>query len=427
MPYLYEIDDARDERPLDPPLQETCGTCAAMDAGELLAGGRRVEIGYCRAAGMDVTKRKELPMNEKKTREEMSGMELLRRLADDVMQDVPLWVALSSASDGRWGENAGGETLAAALRGIADRIEADRASEAKARSAEDREAAERLRKLRHPDCIYVRNAAMGWEQSPPMRYSEANSAFRDRLVELLDGCPGERPVPEGVEWPRYEDGRKVAFGDRICGDESQRAVAEVCFCDSGDTALCDGGGEIIASLFPGERVLRDEATAADGKPLVEGETAYALSSGLPYSVASVEADGSVQARLDGIGCPERFAADSLTHARPEVLDVVGHPFCVGDTVYIIEDGSAREVVKIARDGMIRLSGIGWYRPCAVRVTPPASQEAIDSDALKNAGDYCKAHPEANALREDGLSCKQAQIAHLLRRQRELDANGGEAS
>lgn len=49
MPYLHEIDDARDERPLDVP--ETCSTCAAMDAGEVRIGGRPVEVGYCRKYG----------------------------------------------------------------------------------------------------------------------------------------------------------------------------------------------------------------------------------------------------------------------------------------------------------------------------------------------------------------------------------------
>lgn len=55
MPYLYEMDDARDERPLESPLQETCGTCAALDAGEIFAGGRMVEIGYCRKYGCFVS------------------------------------------------------------------------------------------------------------------------------------------------------------------------------------------------------------------------------------------------------------------------------------------------------------------------------------------------------------------------------------
>lgn len=250
---------------------------------------------------------------EEKTREDMSGMELLRRLADDVYQAPSLYCAVRDEGQEWWRARPNGERLADALRGIADKIEADRASASAARSAEDREAAERL----------------------------------DTLTTL----------------------------------------------------------------------------AADGKPLIEGETVYNLSNGWPYVVASCSEDKQVQARYGGHGCPEWLIASRLTHARPEVLDADGEPVHVGDTVYIPEDGSPRKVSKIADDGRLYVEWIGWYRPHEVRITPPDSQEAIDSDALKNAGDYCNEHPEAAALRERGLSCKQAQIAHLLRRQRELDKGG----
>lgn len=60
-----------------------------------------------------------------KTREESTGMELLRRLADDVRGDVYLWPNLDFRNDAWWGTEQCGESLAHALRSIADKIDAD--------------------------------------------------------------------------------------------------------------------------------------------------------------------------------------------------------------------------------------------------------------------------------------------------------------
>lgn len=338
-------------------------------------------------------------MSEKtneKTREDMGGMELLRRLADDVYQAPSLWYCLEHGREGWWGAKGGGESLAHALRSIVDRIEADLASELEAAASETHEL-----KIEERFADDIRSGRKTFEiRREDDRRFEVGDTIGFRVV----GSHGEDAPWHALNRKRY----RVSYVLRGWGVEDGHAALAV---------EPDGGLNCFSPATPYPVV------AADGKPLIEGEEVYNLSNGWPYVVVACSEDGQVQARYSGHGCPEWFLASRLTHARPEAKDADGLPVHVGDTVYIPEDGSPRKVSKIAEDDGLYVDWIGWYRAHEVRITPPDSQEAIDSDALKSAGDYCKAHPEADALREDGLSCKQAQIAHLLRRQRELDKGG----
>ena len=63
MPYLFEIDEARDERPLA--LERTCMSCGASEVGIVDSGGEELIVGFCH--------KYEMFMNEEELNEDQRG------------------------------------------------------------------------------------------------------------------------------------------------------------------------------------------------------------------------------------------------------------------------------------------------------------------------------------------------------------------
>lgn len=133
----------------------------------------------------------------------------------------------------------------------------------------------------------------------------------------------------------------------------------------------------------------------------------------------------------------------------EVLGADGEPIKVGETVYPIDGewiGIPLEVSGIESPASVKVylsAGKSWttFHADSLTHTPPDTQERIDEDARKNSIRYwgcedfsCDECPalidgkkpiafyELDLVRD---SCSEAQKLDLLRRQRELDAKGGE--
>ena len=47
MPLLYEIDEARDERPLEPPREKTCLNCQRSEVGTVNIDAGSFVVGFC--------------------------------------------------------------------------------------------------------------------------------------------------------------------------------------------------------------------------------------------------------------------------------------------------------------------------------------------------------------------------------------------
>ena len=194
----------------------------------------------------------------------------------------------------------------------------------------------------------------------------------DDVQDAIDSELHKRLMPPGMEWPRFDDGERVEFGSAVDGLGGPcekfiftRSMGGVC-------QLQDAGGRMV-NVLHGGRVKRQ---------------------------------------------------------KPEVLGADGLPIKIGDTVYLESFGSPFTVVGF--DGAY-LNGAdgGYLRSACATHTPPDTQERIDKDAIMDAGKYVAGHPEAAGMREPpgSLSAKQAMMADLLCRQRELDARtmGGDAS
>lgn len=99
-----------------------------------------------------------------------------------------------------------------------------------------------------------------------------------RLIGAIsDRIDAERALPEGIEWPRFEDGELVKIGDEVEFEDETMRVFSVAFTFNGwvlwcaresfDGRLCGSYGELVKR--PTLKVLD-----ADGAPIEVGDTVY---------------------------------------------------------------------------------------------------------------------------------------------------------
>lgn len=160
--------------------------------------------------------------------------------------------------------------------------------------------------------------------------------WKARIRDAVKGANASKsmPLPEGIEWPTYEDGELVEFGGVAKVREDIGEVIEVRF----HTGKCS------------------EVTIA-----FEGE-----STATHYMV------------VDG---------PHLKRPEPEVLDADGVPIKVGDTVWNVESGKRYEVLKLpAKNSYQSIAvrgedGTDGFDPTCLTHRKPDTQESIDADAM----------------------------------------------
>ena len=141
--------------------------------------------------------------------------------------------------------------------------------------------------------------------------------------ERLRGMVRERALPDGVEWPRFEDGGLVGFGDEVEHEGETWKVTGVGFESPGFYIGLRCGFNIGAmSGSYGERVKRPtpKVLDADGAPIEVGDTVYFVGgSGTRFAVKDIDfkPDGAFVDIID----EDRYSAtvnpESLTHERPD--------------------------------------------------------------------------------------------------------------
>ena len=127
-------------------------------------------------------------------------------------------------------------------------------------------------------------------------------------------------LPEGVEWPRFEDGELVKIGDEVDGDgETMAAKAVTLFAKGWDMTLEANDAIAVLSGTNGERVKRPsrQVLDADGVPIEVGDVVYLRNNGRRGTVVGIYADecmtlvdydGMITVRTDGV---------CLSHKRPD--------------------------------------------------------------------------------------------------------------
>lgn len=169
----------------------------------------------------------------------------------------------------------------------------------------------------------------------------------DILGALENGA--ERLMPEGMEWPRFEDGEPVRPGDRLLdkGGDWFKAVSFVFTCDwwsvrgyqtEGFGDLNDKTRRKLEGMAYGTCVKRPapKVLAADGEPLEAGQTVY-LPDGMPVHVTAI---GDMKAGQETVfGKAGNDITDSewqavlLTHQRPDSWERLEEDAKIGRCAY----------------------------------------------------------------------------------------------
>lgn len=144
-------------------------------------------------------------------------------------------------------------------------------------------------------------------------------ASDEELVEKI----GKRLMPEGMEWPRFEDGELVKIGDFIASPESgeRREVDCINFFD--DAWYFGLVGASSERLDRRERVKRPPVLAADGEPLEAGQTVWDVESGIEYEVVGIHVDEDSPVRVmrtDGSHLAKAAKPSTLTHEQPDTWE-----------------------------------------------------------------------------------------------------------
>ena len=200
-------------------------------------------------------------------------------------------------------------------------------------------------------------------------------------------------LPEGVEWPRFEDGELVKFGNHICQQLEN---------PKGETLELEGG-------------VRSFTFAIDFVSVSDGKNELCFLYGEP-----------------------------IKRPEPEVLDADGVPIKVGDTVwYVDHEGNCIERIvdrfetrsDLERVMVFFTNGL-FMHPEELTHRKPDTLEAIEADAAKDPCAYfngrtpdkcadCKLHADDDGFDFDVqfAECRTAMARDLLARQRKL--MGGE--
>ena len=174
--------------------------------------------------------------------------------------------------------------------------------------------------------------------------------YADLFERIADRIDAERALPEGIEWPRFEDGELVKVGDTVGSDEPFTAK-EIAF--EPERWLIKASSRSAFGCFHGafgDPVKRQtpKVLDADGAPIEVGDVVYYDGEPHPLTVVGITRDGK-DALVDANGeesCVEGGRPQDFSHDAPKpVLDADGVPIKVGDTVYFVGGSGARYAVK----------------------------------------------------------------------------------
>lgn len=169
----------------------------------------------------------------------------------------------------------------------------------------------------------------------------------DRLVthddvKDLPDIPWHGKLPN-VNWPRYESGEFVMFGDALpqFADTIYKTVKTISFNENGVVTIGNAGGSAKRTVIlkPGERVERPTIPAADDKPLEVGQTVWNVNNGIKFTVVGLPRSGEYQAvklRRDN-GTFTGLDPDQLTHERPSHISQDGVALSKGMTVWLLDE------------------------------------------------------------------------------------------
>lgn len=152
----------------------------------------------------------------------------------------------------------------------------------------------------------------------------------DKMKAIADRIDAERALPEGMEWPRFEDDELVKVGDDVEYKGETMRVYLATLDAAGWALWCSREGvDGRLSGSYGERVKRPapeapEVLDADGVPIEVGDTVWATYNGCKHIVMAVCSDGSFHPEMvKDDGCMVEYDeggwdfAKKVTHEQPD--------------------------------------------------------------------------------------------------------------
>ena len=309
------------------------------------------------------------------------------------------------------------------------------------------------------------------ELGPRELLAKATGSFRacaamsdaryDEIERLRSEIDAMRPrlMPEGMEWPRFEDGEPVLIGDRVPTEVGGEELFQVHLGSSGYSLYTETCDEYRGY---GERVERPEPKVldADGAEIRVGDTVWAVGDAWPsMDVLEIKPCDDPDEPEHLVWCGEMRGdplsdagkvkrwriADQLTHRVP-VLAADGRPLRVGEMVYSTENGAEFTVMAVDavsagvhvrwgydfedKSGTIAAELLTHERPVA------DSWERLEEDCAKGDLEYCIERglldPSCDAVEGDassrhcidcGCTCGEKMARDLVRRAKKLAERG----
>lgn len=226
---------------------------------------------------------------------------------------------------------------------------------------------------------------------------------KERCVALRNEVKS-RLMPEGMEWPCFDDGEPVRIGDEYADTFGANTVATIEFGD-GYSAINSNtpGGYVVGKCegAHGRYVPRPAPKVLDavGVEIRVGDEVWDVDGSGPFIVSGFVGE-PLAVIFEITECNDLPRKPSqLTHRAP-VLAADGRPLREGETVYKVGgDGTAYVFDGMSDnvDGFAMLHHHGKpYIGTGLRVDQltherPDSWERIEADCMQDAKDYCEEH------------------------------------
>lgn len=185
-----------------------------------------------------------------------------------------------------------------------------------------------------------------------------------RLGKVLDS----RLMPDGMEWPRYEDNEPVRLGDEFTDHEGLlRNVAKVCLMDDGYYLVSKTGTYYLRTYRQRVKRPAPKVYDADGVEIRVGDHVW-NEVGTAFTAIAVDGKNKsfkAMRHFDGQEC-EGLNPAIFTHRAP-VLAADGEPLEAGQTVYVIANGKTHHVTEVDAvskrfRSMEQVDGSHWLDP-----------------------------------------------------------------
>lgn len=190
-------------------------------------------------------------------------------------------------------------------------------------------------------------------------YETCKSCMVKLMTAIADRIDAERALPEGVEWPRFEDGELVKIGDEVDFDGVTANVHGVTMRADTINLLVDGAEVVgVIRCSYGELVKRPtpKVLDADGVEIRVGDTVYGDDDPEQLIVDSFDGPGCICVTLakSPSGMLYTIEPSRLTHKRPDSWERIEEDAKLAPRDYLEKRGMNPEKTKLVASMMADL-------------------------------------------------------------------------